>query len=151
MDTHFTDSTKPSYSPVSLLSTFVEMFATEQSFVARADEDTDWSYQIPDYLMYTLHINDVQTFVLEFNLMIDIILTEHVVGSFLALYNDYKLHPHRICEQFKCYTQHDKIDTDILICLDDECDHDENCLKDCTLDDFISKRIERWMEKNKSN
>ena len=151
LDTHFGNQSKnPSYSPVSLLSTFVEIFSFEDSFVAHASDDTDLSYQIPDYLMFVLHINDINTFVSEFNYMINFMLIEHVVGSFVALYNEYKCNHQKICEQFRCYQQHDKIDTNkVKICFNDECDHNEDCQKNCTLNEFVDKRIEEWKKKNK--
>ena len=136
LDTHFSD--KPIHRPVSLLATLVDVL--EDSFVTLANQDTDFRYAIPDYLMYLLHIGKIDAFMNEFDNMIMTVLMEHIIGSFMALYNAYKADHQKICKEFGCYRVHDRVDLEMKV---------EFCDEEYILDEFITNGVKVWADRHK--
>ncbi len=137
LETHFSD--EPVHRPVSLLATLVDVL--EELFVDLANQDTDFRYAIPDYLMYLLHVGKIDTFVGEFSNMIRSVYMEHIIESFVALYNAYEEDHLKICKEFGCHLVHDRIDPNMMVT-----DWEE---QESTLDDFISNGVKTWMAKHK--
>ena len=128
----------PVHRPVNLLATLVDV--NEDSFVTLANQDTDFRYAIPDYLMYLLHVGKIEHFMYEFDNMLMNVLTEHIIGSFWALYNAYKADHQKICKEFGCYRVHDQIDLRMKV---------EFCDEEYILDEFITNGVKVWATRHK--